>query len=131
MKTKQNIAKWSWLLLLGCMFLESAYGDVRPNSLFSDHAVLQQGIDIPVWGTADDGENVTVEFNGQKVSTVAKDGKWMVCLKAQEAGGPYVLTCTGANVVEVKGYFCRGSVGLQWAIQYGTSIRTSPATART
>lgn len=110
MKTKQNIAKWSWLLLSGSMFLESAYADVRPNSLFSDHAVLQQGIDIPVWGTADDGENVTVEFNGQKVSTVTKDGKWMVRLKAQEAGGPYVLTCTGANVVEVKDIF----VGEVW-----------------
>jgi sialate O-acetylesterase len=75
--------------------------DVVPASLFRDHAVLQQGVAIPVWGTADDGEGVTVTLAGQKVSTVARGGKWSVRLAALPAGGPHVLTITGKNRVEI------------------------------
>lgn len=55
-----------------------AYGAVKPNSLFSDGAVLLRGVKVPIWGTANDGEKVVVEFCGQKASTIANDGKWMV-----------------------------------------------------
>ncbi|MEO7932075.1 MAG: GDSL-type esterase/lipase family protein [Chthoniobacterales bacterium] len=54
---------------------------IRTNSLFRSHAVLQRGIDHPVWGTAPDGTDVTVEFAGQKISTVARDGRWKVNLR--------------------------------------------------
>ena len=37
---------------------------VKPNPLFSDNAVLQQETPIPVWGTAKDGEKVTVTLDG-------------------------------------------------------------------
>ena len=51
-----------------------ACADASLNPLFTDHAVLQQGRAVPVWGRADNGEKVTVEFAGQKVSTVASNG---------------------------------------------------------
>jgi len=54
--------------------------EVRPNSLFADNAVFQRGKQLPVWGIAREGERVTVEFGGQSVSTLAKDGKWKVLL---------------------------------------------------
>ena len=38
------------LLVLGPW--SRTWADVKPNSLFSDHAVLQQKMEIPVWGTA-------------------------------------------------------------------------------
>jgi len=72
---------------------------VVPNTLFSDHAVLQQGCDLPVWGTAKDGERVTVELAAQKAATVAKDGRWLVRLKALPAGGPYTMTIAGEGSV--------------------------------
>ena len=60
-------------LLLGLLALSSsAWAEVKPNPLFTDGAVLQQGIEVPVWGTANDGEKVTVTFDGQNASTVAK-----------------------------------------------------------
>ena len=31
-----------------------AFADVKPNQLFSDHAVLQSGMPVPVWGIAGD-----------------------------------------------------------------------------
>jgi sialate O-acetylesterase len=78
----------------------AAHADVTPNSLFTDNAVLQRGKEIPVWGTARGGETVTVEFAGQKVSTVAKDGKWLVRLKPMQASAaPHTLTIRSDNTV--------------------------------
>src|SRR5690606_215410 len=38
------------------------HADVIPAPLFTDNAVLQRDKPIPVWGTADAGENVAVSF---------------------------------------------------------------------
>lgn len=76
----------------------AARAAVTPNPLFTDHAVLQQGLRVPVWGVADAGEVVTVELAGATVSTTAgADGKWLVHLPAMSAGGPFALTITGQN----------------------------------
>ncbi len=78
------------------------WAEVVPNPLFSDHAVLQQGRPIPVWGTARAGEKVTVEFAGQRVATTAgADGRWQVKLAPLKAGGPHELTIRGDNVVTI------------------------------
>lgn len=84
------------ILLLG---LVSARGEVKLNGLFTDGAVLQQGIAVPVWGTARAGEKVTVVFQDQEVSTVAQEGRWSVRLKSPKAGGPFTLTVRGDNSI--------------------------------
>ncbi|HLP08408.1 MAG TPA: sialate O-acetylesterase [Opitutaceae bacterium] len=78
-----------------------ARADVVPGSLFCEHAVLQQGMPIPVWGTADDNEKVTVTLAGETASTIARAGKWSVRLRALPAGGPHVLRITGKNRLEI------------------------------
>ena len=82
--------------------LSVARAEVRLHPLFSDNAVLQQGVELPVWGTAKDGEKVTVTFDGQSASTTAKDGRWQVRLKAHKAGGPLSLNVEGGNKIAVK-----------------------------
>lgn len=55
--------------------------ELQLGSLFSDHMVLQRNMPVPVWGTADPGANVTVDFAGQKKSAMTSaDGKWKVTL---------------------------------------------------
>ena len=83
---------------------------IVPNSLFSNHAVLQRGVVVPVWGSGSDGEAVTVEFNGQKKETKTVDGKWFVKLNAMQYGGPYTLKITGENALEVEDIY----VGEVW-----------------
>ena len=63
---------------------------------FSDGAVLQRGMEVPVWGKAEPGHKVTVEFAGNAVSTVAcPGGCWKVKLPAMEASKESrVLTVT-------------------------------------
>jgi len=78
--------------------MSAARAAVTPNPLFADHAVLQQGASVPVWGTADPAEVVTVEIARQKVSaTAGADGKWLVHLPPMKAGGPFTLTISGTN----------------------------------
>jgi len=79
-----------------------ARADVRPHPLFTDHAVLQQGMDLPVWGWADTGEPVTVSIGGSTASTVARDGMWLVRLRPIKETGPHALTITGKNTVVVQ-----------------------------
>lgn len=81
----------------------TARADVKPNSLFADNAVLQRDHEIPVWGTARDGEQVTVEFAGQQVSTVASDGRWLVRLQPLAADAkPQTMTIRGDNTITLK-----------------------------
>ncbi len=45
-----------------------ASADVSVTHEFSNNMVLQRELPVSVYGTADPGESVTVEFAGQKVS---------------------------------------------------------------
>jgi sialate O-acetylesterase len=55
--------------------------DLKLAALFSDHMVIQREKPVPVWGWADAGENITVEFAGQKKNATADaNGKWLVKL---------------------------------------------------
>jgi sialate O-acetylesterase len=60
--------------------------ELRLPSIFSDHMVLQSAKAVPVWGWADPGEQIVVEFAGQRKSTNANaDGKWTLRLDALES----------------------------------------------
>jgi sialate O-acetylesterase len=87
--------------LAAAVLVPVAESAVVPNALFSDHAILQQGREIPVWGTARDGERITVEIAGQKAAAVAKDGRWLVRLRPLPAGGPHTMTISGDNIVTI------------------------------
>ena len=74
---------WLTAFALGAAAAPAA---VKVASPFGDHMVLQQGMPVPVWGTADAGEKVSVEFGGKTKSTVAgADGHWRVNLDRQNA----------------------------------------------
>ena len=70
----------------------AALADVRLGPIFSDHMVLQRGMATPVFGSAEEGEKVTVSLAGQtKTVTTGKNGAWSVTLDALKAGGPHTL----------------------------------------
>ncbi len=113
------------LALVAVQSLRAA--EPRPflHPLFSDGAVLQRGLHVPVWGWADPGKAVTVEFAGQKASTTAgADGKWMVRLPVMEASDqPRVLRATAAtaardvqNVVVGDVWICSGQSNMEMGV---------------
>ncbi len=94
-KTRSLIASFGVMLC----FTAAARAEVKPSTLFSDHMVLQSGMSVPVWGTADPAEKITIKFNGQTRSATADaSGKWMVHLTKLKAGGPFEMTIAGNKV---------------------------------
>ena len=94
--------------------------EIHPNPLFSEGVVLQRDQVIPIWGTARNGEKVTVELGDQKVTTTAAHGIWRVDLKPISTGGPFTLTLTGDNTVTVNNvlvgevWICSGQSNMEW-----------------
>ncbi|HEX8064226.1 MAG TPA: sialate O-acetylesterase [Allosphingosinicella sp.] len=66
------------------------------HPLFSDHAVLQRGRPIAVWGTATPGERLKISLGAtSRRVTAGRDGQWRATLPAMEPGGPYRLEAAG------------------------------------
>ncbi|HWT13514.1 MAG TPA: sialate O-acetylesterase [Allosphingosinicella sp.] len=95
------------------------------DPLFSDHAVLQRGRPIAVWGTAAPSERVTVTLGSASASARAgRDGRWRVALPAMDAGGPYTLSAAGASGAGVQAqdlqigdvWLCSGQSNMEWPV---------------
>lgn len=64
------------------------------SNLFSDHAILQREMPVPVWGWSAPGTviKVTLSSGEAAAGVCADDGKFMVRLPAMKAGGPLEMT---------------------------------------
>lgn len=115
------------LSVLAAFFLASvsARADVTLNGIFDDHMVLQRGIPVSVYGTADPEEKVTVAFAGQtKSATADKDGAWCVKLDAMKACAlSAVMTVSGKNKLSLKDVV----VGDVWVCSGQSNMDFTPA----
>jgi sialate O-acetylesterase len=114
---------------LAALAAPAAHADVQFHPLFTDHAVLQRGKPLPVWGTADPGEEVVILLKSAANSAGARvtaglDGRWMVKLPEQQAGGPYTLSAQGkANTATLKDilvgevWVCSGQSNMEWPLR--------------
>ena len=90
----------SCYVLLIC---QTAFCNVRLPRLVSDGMVLQRDATVKIWGWADEGEKVTINFKGKTYTTAAgTDGKWMVTLSPLKAGGPYNMEIKATNLITLK-----------------------------
>ncbi len=73
--------------------------ELKVFQLFSDHGILQQNTDAPIWGNAKPAATVSVSFRGSIATAIADaDGKWLVHLKTPKAlpaqeGSELKITC--------------------------------------
>ena len=81
MNARRNV-----IALVAAALAAAAVAEVELAGPFSDGAVLQRGVRVPVWGTAAPGEKVVVSFAGQTAEAVAgEDGSWRADLAPMEA----------------------------------------------
>ncbi|CAA9286911.1 MAG: GH2 [uncultured Adhaeribacter sp.] len=101
---KYTLPRFFLLLLVAFTnLLPESRATVRLPKLVSDNMVLQRNTKVPIWGWADAGENVTVQFNGKSYNAKpGPDGKWQVNIPPMPAGGPYDLTVKGQNTITLK-----------------------------
>lgn len=126
----QMNSKFAYLLccLLAVAAKPAGADDIQLGSLFCDGAVLQQGVPLPIWGTAEPGEPITVKFKGQARSTVADPhGRWQAQLgKLAASSEPAQLVVAGCNTtVAVKDvlvgevWLCSGQSNMLFRVNEG------------
>ncbi len=95
------------------------------SHLFTDHAVLQQQTQVPVWGWGDPGKTVEVRWNGQSYKTSVKaDGSWRVEIPTGKAdGAAYTLTVKSGketlavnDIVLGEVWICSGQSNMEMPI---------------
>lgn len=99
---------------------------IQLGAPFHDHAVLQRGMSVPVWGWSKPGTKVTVEFAGQKKSASAgKDGKWTIelnDLKASFQPAQLVISEEGGkketliDILVGEVWMASGQSNMQWIV---------------
>ena len=116
-------------LAIAALSSASLLAAVKPNPLFTDGAVLQRGQPVPVWGTANEGEKVTVELGNQKLTTTAKNGAWRVDLQPLTVGGPFTMTLSGENTVTVNNllvgevWVCSGQSNMEFSFARTATVK--------
>jgi sialate O-acetylesterase len=92
-------------LIVSLFFLSiSAIAEIHLPGIIGSSMVLQQKQAVPIWGTADPGEAVTVTFGKQKKTAVADaSGKWRVNLNPMSVDfTPMTMTVAGKNTIQLK-----------------------------
>ncbi|MET0393124.1 MAG: sialate O-acetylesterase [Chitinophagaceae bacterium] len=110
-----------FVLLLLCFIVATAKATVTLPRLISNGMVLQRDQPLHIWGWANEGEQVTIAFNGQTWSVKTNaDKKWRIDLPAQKAGGPYTMVITGDNTIEITNilvgevWLCSGQSNMEF-----------------
>jgi sialate O-acetylesterase len=76
-----------------------ASAELALASPFTDHMVLQREMKVPVWGSADPGATVKVEFAGQTKTAIAgSDGKWRTDLDPMPASSESRILKVSSNL---------------------------------
>jgi len=120
-----------WFCLAGCFLgALNLKAEVKLPSLLSDGLVLQQGMKVNIWGTADPGEQVTVTMGDQRVTGTADSaGQWKAQLGPLQAGGPLTMTIAGKNTITLHDvlvgevWVCSGQSNMEMPVQgWGSGV---------
>ena len=108
-------------MVVGCLLTADA--KITLPQLFQSGMVLQRGKPVPIWGKANAGEQVVVNWQ-KKQYTVTADasGRWRVDLPKMKAGGPYTLEVKGEGVEGEKLVFEDVMVGDVWLLSGQSNI---------
>ena len=122
------------LFLIGLLlFLTQplVHAEVTLPRVIGSNMVLQRDMQVPIWGWASAGEEITVILNTEEESTepvfsttvtADAEGNWQIKLPAMQAGGPYTLRVTGENTLELTNvlfgevWVCSGQSNMQWSV---------------
>ena len=110
-----------FLLILSGM---QAFAQLQVPPLFSDHMVFQREKELVIWGWAKPKETVRVQLASLEGTVKAgADGKWLVRLPAQPAGGPFELVISAKkDVFRAKDvwigevWLCSGQSNMEWPL---------------
>ena len=137
MNPSRPAAAGAILTVIGaCTFLPCP-ANVMLAPPFTDHAVLQRNVTVPVWGRATPGESIAVRYRGQKLQTAAgPDGCWSVLLAPMPAsaeGTDFIVaganTVTLHDVVVGEVWLASGQSNIEWPLSLARNGKEAVAAA--
>ena len=98
-----RLLSFSLLTLVCTSPIHSLGAELSFAGIFTDGAVLQRDMEVPVWGFAESGEKIVVTFAGNSFeTTTGETGRWTVKLPPMSASdSPRVLSAKGSQEREV------------------------------
>lgn len=109
------------------------FGGLSLAPVFMNHMVLQQKQPIPVWGKANRGTKLMLNFGKQTRSCIANDnGEWKVNFDSVSAGGPYELKVSTDNnesislddILVGEVWLCAGQSNMEFQLQQAVDALT-------
>ena len=135
------------LFLIGFLLLFTqvfVHAEVTLPRVISSNMVLQRDMQVPIWGWASAGEEITITLSTEdedaeplfSTSVVADvEGNWRTKLPAMSAGGPYTLKITGSNTLELMNvlfgevWVCSGQSNMEWPVRASRDAEAETAAA--
>ncbi|MBA4275951.1 MAG: sialate O-acetylesterase [Flavobacterium sp.] len=101
------------------------FGGLKLAPVFTENMVLQRNQPIQIYGTANGGDIIEVNFKQQKKNVIAdKYGKWKITFAAMKQGGPYEMTIHSKetniilrNILIGDVWFCSGQSNMAFQLQ--------------
>ncbi len=127
-----------WAAVAVLALSSAAQAELKMPAIFGSHMVLQREMPIPVWGWDSPGAEVTVTLGEAAAKAKAgSDGKWLVELPAQKAGGgPLQLTVSGSSekkfedVLIGEVWLCSGQSNMEWVVASSDNAKEEIAAAK-
>ena len=102
-KSKKEYSMKKIALFVALFLSVSLFSQIKLPRLISDGMILQRDVKVNIWGWALPKEKVELDFNHKTYKALAgEDGKWMIVLPTQKAGGPYEMTLKASNTIVLK-----------------------------
>src|SRR6188768_2166572 len=123
-----NMRKIFLPLLIFLSFYLPSSATIRLPAIIGDHMVLQQNSTVKIWGWCDAAEKIKLKTGWDTTTYNAVGGsnaKWMIELKTPKAGGPYKITITGSNTIEIEDvligevWLCSGQSNMEMSVSWG------------
>jgi len=125
------------LAALGFVAPHLSLAEVMLASPFTDHAVLQRDIPVPIWGRGAAGEKITARFRDQTAETTTDaQGRWSVRLKPMPADSKGAdLFISGQNsitlhdIVVGEVWLASGQSNMEWPLTLAKDAKAEIASA--
>jgi len=111
------------LLAITAGHCRNVIADIKLPVVISDNMVIQENAEIPIWGWASAGEQVTVSILSQKHTAYADaNGQWRVVLEPLTSKLPLEMKVQGKNTVTVQNiltgevWLASGQSNMEWSL---------------
>ena len=105
MRYKPFILSLSILLAIALCAVDATAGTLKTHGIFSGNMVIQRDKPITIWGWAEAGRKVSVQFGEEKAEATADDetGRWEVTFSARQADatGLKLIVTSGDETIEM------------------------------